>query len=62
MHNTEVTVCYECDQEFSVQSTYEEEQPIAFCPYCGNELNVEDDEDEDLDDDSDEDAYKDWTN
>lgn len=35
--------CFECDNEFKV--TYSGADPIKFCPICGEELTV-DDEDE----------------
>jgi len=41
--------CFECDSEFTVESTYETEDPVSFCPYCGSEIEHEEEE-EDLDD------------
>lgn len=38
--------CFDCDQEFSVQSVYESESEVSFCPYCGCELEYEEDEDD----------------
>jgi DNA-directed RNA polymerase subunit RPC12/RpoP len=46
-------ICYECDSEFFVFSTYEDEtQPPSFCPYCGSELDAF--EEDDLDPEEDE--------
>lgn len=47
----ELFLCYECDTEFTV-STESEDALVSFCPYCGSELEHEDD-DEDYDDDDD---------
>lgn len=46
--------CYECDEEFTVQSTYDTEDPVSFCPYCGSEIEHEED-DIDLEDELEED-------
>jgi len=46
--------CYDCEEEFSVSSVYETESDVSFCPFCGSELDLEEDED-DLDDLDDED-------
>jgi len=44
-------ICYNCDEEFTVKSVYETESEVSFCPYCGSELDFEeDDEDDELDD------------
>lgn len=48
--------CYECDEEFTVQSTYDTEDPVSFCPYCGSEIEheeIDDDLDSELDEDED---------
>lgn len=48
--------CFECDEEFKVQSYYETQAPVAFCPYCGSELDIVDDPDlDDEEEDEDED-------
>lgn len=45
-------LCFNCDAEFNVTSSYDD--PIAFCPHCGSEIEGMDDEDtEDLFDDED---------
>lgn len=36
-------VCYNCDEEFVVQTPYETEAIVAFCPFCGSEVEVNDD-------------------
>lgn len=43
--------CESCDSEFKVVSdTVDQEEVIAFCPYCGTEMEEQEDEDEeDLD-------------
>jgi rRNA maturation endonuclease Nob1 len=41
-------ICYECDAEFIVHSTYVDDTPVAFCPFCGSEV---DDLEEEVDDD-----------
>ena len=39
--------CQGCWAEFKVIS--DSDEPVAFCPYCGDELVLEDEEDEDDD-------------
>ena len=51
----EPTVCYNCDEEFVVQSSYTEEPVVCFCPFCGSELADSDQEDY-MDDEEDEDG------
>jgi rRNA maturation endonuclease Nob1 len=47
-------ICLECDAEFVVHAVYGEED-VAFCPFCGSDIDQEDLDEEDLDDeDSDE--------
>jgi DNA-directed RNA polymerase subunit RPC12/RpoP len=49
-------VCYECDSEFFIFPTHaaEDEVPeVSFCPYCGSELELL--EDDDIDEEYDED-------
>lgn len=42
--------CYECESQFFVESVEETEMDVSFCPYCGSELEVDEDlEDEDQD-------------
>ena len=43
-------ICYNCDEEFEIKSAYETESEVSFCPFCGSELDYEEDEDDDLDD------------
>lgn len=38
-------LCYSCDAEFSIDPMTDEDEP-TYCPYCGTELEYE----EDLDD------------
>lgn len=38
--------CFNCDEEFEVKSVYETESDVSFCPYCGSELEYEEDDDE----------------
>jgi len=49
--------CYECDSEFTVEEVtkgLDVEQSISFCPFCGSEMEFEEDED-----DLDEEYYED---
>jgi hypothetical protein len=49
--------CYECDSEFTVEEVTKGtdlEQSISFCPFCGSEMDFEEDED-----DLDEEFYED---
>lgn len=52
---SDTLTCYECTAEFSVQPAYDIEDLVSFCPYCGSEIEHEEDDDydEDLDDDED---------
>ena len=41
-------ICYECDSEFFVFPTHtdDDEVDVAFCPYCGSEIeNLQEDDD-----------------
>lgn len=41
--------CYECDSEFTVEQVtkgLELEENISFCPFCGSEMDYEEDEDD----------------
>jgi hypothetical protein len=54
-------MCYSCDEEFVIQTPYETEASVAYCPFCGSDVETDDDtlnfdedgdvdeEDEDLD-------------
>lgn len=44
----EVFLCQNCDSEFTVTKIDDEEDPVAFCPYCGEPV---DQIDEDIDED-----------
>lgn len=41
--------CGECEMEFDIVTEYKDEV-IFFCPFCGSEINLDDNDDE-LDDD-----------
>jgi len=46
-------VCYSCDEEFIVQTSYETEAVVEFCPFCGSDVEVDSDDllfDEEADD------------
>lgn len=48
----ELHYCNNCDAEFSVYSSFDNEEEISFCPYCGSELDFDEDSDySDLSDD-----------
>jgi len=40
-----IHLCYSCDAEFSVNAITDEEDPL-YCPFCGSELEDEEEEDE----------------
>lgn len=42
--------CFECDSEFTVESVYDTEDQVSFCPYCGSEIEHEEEDTEELDD------------
>jgi hypothetical protein len=47
----EPLICYACDSEFLVHTPYEVEAPVSFCPFCGSEVEGEEDDFEDEEDD-----------
>jgi predicted RNA-binding Zn-ribbon protein involved in translation (DUF1610 family) len=52
----EPQLCYSCDEEFVVQSAYETEAIVSFCPFCGNNIETDEDilnfdEDDNIDED-----------
>ncbi len=51
---SETITCYNCEEEFKVESVFETDQEVMFCPYCGSDLDIDEDYDE-LDDEYDED-------
>lgn len=42
---TDWVECHGCGTEFKVIS--DSDESVAFCPYCGNDVEFEEDEDED---------------
>ena len=47
-------ICYSCDEEFVVNTPYETEASVAFCPFCGSEVESASDDiqfDDEEDDD-----------
>lgn len=44
--------CESCGTEFRVVSDTKVDDPVAFCPYCGEELDIAD-EDEEFEEDED---------
>lgn len=55
----EFFLCYECDAEFSVNAE-SEDALVSFCPYCGSELELDeqdDDDDDEEDDDLEDEEY-----
>jgi uncharacterized Zn finger protein (UPF0148 family) len=45
--NNDPVYCDNCDSEFIVVQTEDYEQDIAFCPFCGSEVNGIEEYDED---------------
>lgn len=43
MDNTNTHLCLACDAEFVVESI-EVDEPPSFCPFCGSELEFEDED------------------
>lgn len=50
-------VCLECDAEFVVHAVYGEED-VAFCPFCGNDIDEEDSDDEEEDSEDEQDQFQ----
>jgi len=44
-------ICYECNNEFTVDNEYDSDDQVSFCPYCGSEIEHEEEEEE-LDDEN----------
>jgi predicted RNA-binding Zn-ribbon protein involved in translation (DUF1610 family) len=54
----EPSVCFSCDEEFVVTLPYESDLTVEYCPFCGSEVETDeevlfDDDDEDKEDDDD---------
>jgi DNA-directed RNA polymerase subunit RPC12/RpoP len=56
----ELHYCNNCDAEFSVYSSFETDDLISFCPYCGSEIEDIDEEIDDFDMDDDESEEDDY--
>lgn len=37
-------ICFECDSEFIVHTPYESDMPVSFCPFCGSEIELSEEE------------------
>ncbi len=53
MFEQEPYICFNCDAEFSIHTLYETNETVNFCPFCGSEIEGEDES-------SDEDEEGDW--
>lgn len=51
---SEPVVCFNCEAEFVVHTPYEQEEQVNFCPFCGSEVEGEEDG---IDDDDEADDY-----
>ena len=40
----EAHICYSCDEEFVVNTPYETEATVEFCPFCGSEVEGTEDD------------------
>ena len=40
--------CYNCEEQFRIEPVYETEAEVIFCPFCGNDLAVEEYDEEEL--------------
>lgn len=40
----EAHICYSCDEEFVVNTPYETEATVDFCPFCGSEVEGSEDD------------------
>lgn len=36
-------ICYSCDEEFIINTPYETEATVNFCPFCGSEVDTDED-------------------
>jgi len=48
--------CYECGAQFTIKYSFEQEK-VVYCPFCGSDLPLDEEEEEDYDDYEDEDEY-----
>jgi rRNA maturation endonuclease Nob1 len=51
MLETEPLICYACDTEFVVDTPYETDYSVSFCPFCGSEVEGEEEEFDEEEDD-----------
>ena len=40
----EAHICYSCDEEFVVNTPYETDATVDFCPFCGSEVEASEDD------------------
>ena len=46
----DIIICFNCDAEFTVNPvSVDEDVPVCFCPYCGSDINEEDEDTSDED-------------
>lgn len=38
--------CYNCEEEFKVETIFETEATVCFCPFCGTDLEFEEEDDD----------------
>ena len=48
--------CYECGAQFTIKYSFEQEK-VVYCPFCGSDLPLDEEEEDDYDDYEDEDEY-----
>ena len=48
--------CYECGAQFTIKYSLEQEK-VVYCPFCGSDLPLDEEEEDDYDDYEDEDEY-----
>lgn len=43
----EIFFCTDCDSEFNVIKIDDEELEVMYCPFCGSDMAIEEDDEED---------------
>jgi rRNA maturation endonuclease Nob1 len=51
-------ICFECDSEFIVHTPYESDMQVSFCPFCGSEVELTEEELDEEEDGLFDDDYK----
>lgn len=53
MEDKKIHECFECGAEFTVDTAFDDDEyeVVSFCPFCGSEMEFQQDDDDDFPDD-----------